>query len=293
MSALITTRRRFLKFAAGAGAFGAVAVAGEATLFEPNHPHIVRLDMPLRRWPQRLDGFTIALLSDFHFDPYFSVHPLRAAVPMVNGLHPDLIVMTGDFVTAPVVGDGSKGYADAAGPCADLLIGMHAPHGLWAVMGNHDCHTSRRQVTGELEARGIHVLANQSTPIEMEGARFWLSGTNDVISGKADLGEALQSVPENEAVVLLVHEPDFADTVVGFPVDLQLSGHSHGGQIRLPLLGPLYLPEWGKKYVRGLFHIGPLTLYTNVGIGTVGLAMPLGCPPEITLLTLRSSGGGQ
>jgi hypothetical protein len=89
-----------------------------------------------------MDGFTIALLSDFHYDPYFSVHPLRAAIPLVNGLHPDLIVLTGDFVSVPAFGDEAKGASDAE-PCARLLRQMTALHGLWAVLGNHDLDTDQ------------------------------------------------------------------------------------------------------------------------------------------------------
>jgi uncharacterized protein len=97
----------------------------------------------------------------------------------------------------------------------------------------------------------------------------------------------LRGIPANEAVVLLVHEPDFADEVSRFPVDLQLSGHSHGGQVRVPFLPPLYLPQLAKKYYLGTYRIGPLTLYTNAGLGTINVPVRLFCPPEITLLTLR------
>jgi predicted MPP superfamily phosphohydrolase len=110
-----------------------------------------------------------------------------------------------------------------------------------------------------------------------------------VLSKTADLPQTLRRVPAHEAVILLAHEPDFADEARRFPIDLQLSGHSHGGQVRIPLLPPLYLPAMAKKYVLGTYHVGPLTLYTNAGLGTVGVAMRLNCPPEITLLTLRSS----
>jgi predicted MPP superfamily phosphohydrolase len=110
---------------------------------------------------------------------------------------------------------------------------------------------------------------------------------NDVLGRTADLPRTLRRVPANDAVILLAHEPDFADEASRFPVDLQLSGHSHGGQIRVPLLPPLYLPSLAKKYILGTYHIGPLTLYTNAGLGTIGVPMRLNCPPEITLLTLR------
>jgi uncharacterized protein len=248
----------------------------------------VRQNFALARWPERLDGFTIALLSDFHYDPYFSVHPLRAAVPMVNQLHPDLVVLAGDFVTVPTFGDPRKG-ASAAEPCARLLRQMTAPYGLLAVLGNHDQDTDPEHVTRTLEAENIHVLANESQAIEHNGARFWLAGVNDVFSSTADVPQTLRGIPADEAVVLLAHEPDFADTVSRFPVDLQLSGHSHGGQIRIPLLPPLYLPKLARKYFLGTYHVGPLTLYTNAGLGTVDVPVRLHCPPEITLLTLRSA----
>jgi len=112
---------------------------------------------------------------------------------------------------------------------------------------------------------------------------------DDVLRGKPDINRTLRAVPRNEPVVLLVHEPDIADQVALHSVNLQLSGHSHGGQIRFPLIGPPYLPKLAHKYPRGLYRIGPLTLYTNVGLGTVRLPMRFNCPPEITLLTLRAA----
>jgi len=263
-----------------------IAVAGDAVLLEPNRPRIVRQDFVLPRWPERLDGFTVALLSDFHYDPYFSAHPLHAAIPMVNDLRPDLIVLTGDYVSAPLIGDKKKG-ARAAEPCASLLRQMNAPHGLWAVIGNHDDSTDPQHVTRVLEAENIRVLANQSEAIEQDGARIWLAGVNDVLGKTADLTKTLRSVPSGEAVILLAHEPDFADQAARFPIDLQLSGHSHGGQIRIPMLPPLYLPPLARKYVWGEYQVGPLILYTNAGLGTVDIPVRLNCPPEITLLTIR------
>ncbi len=281
---LSTTRRRFLYSAAAAGT---LALGGDSILLEPNRPRVVRRTFSLRRWPQRLDGFTIAVISDFHYDPVFSVHPLRAAIPMVAALNPDLIALTGDFVTVPNFGDPAQG-ALAADPCAELLRQLSAPCGVWAILGNHDYHTDAEYVTHALVSRGIPVLANRSEPIERDGARFWLTGLNDALSHTADLPGALKLVSPQEAVILLVHEPDFADQAAHHPVDLQLSGHTHGGQVRLPLLPPLYLPEMGHKYVWGTYQVGPLPLYTNAGLGTVGVAARLNCPPEITLLTLNS-----
>lgn len=267
---------------------GAVAIGADSFLLEPNRPRIVRQDFWLPRWPERLSGFTIVLLSDFHYDPYFSAHPLHAAVSQVNDLHPDLIVLTGDFVSVPLIGDDAKA-AFAAEPCAKVLHQMSARHGLWAVMGNHDFNTDQEYIIRVRQAEGIQVLENRSAAIERDGSRFWLSGVNDVLSRTADLAETLRVVPAGEASVLLAHEPDFADEAAKFPIDLQLSGHSHGGQVRFPLLPPLYLPAMAKKYVLGTYQVGRLPLYTNAGLGTIGVPVRLNCPPEITLITLRSS----
>ena len=284
---LPTTRRKFIRLAATAGV---AALVADTTLIEPNRPRIVRKEIALRRWPERLDGFTVALLSDFHYDPYFSVHPLHSAIGMVNGLRPELIVLTGDFVSVPYFGDPTAAASDAE-PCAQLLRQMKAPHGLWAVMGNHDVFTDTDRVTSSLRAAGIQVLANESVGIERNGSRFWLSGVDDVLGQTADLDATLHNVPADEATILLAHEPDYADRVARHPVDLQLSGHSHGGQVRLPFVRPLYLPDLARKYVWGLYKIGGLTLYTNPGLGTVGVPVRMNCPPEITLLTLRRSEG--
>ncbi|MFZ0732847.1 MAG: metallophosphoesterase [Candidatus Sulfotelmatobacter sp.] len=287
MPLLPINRRKFLGIAAGTGA---AALGLDSVLIAPTRPRVVKLNIGLRRWPDRLAGFTIALLSDFHYDPYFSIHPIEASIGLVNALKPQLVLLTGDFVSVPFVGDPSKGAADAE-PCAAILKNLKAPHGVWAVMGNHDAFTDPDRVTAALQAQGIRVLANQSTPIESEGARFWLAGVDDVLGKTADLDATLQNVLRSEATVLMVHEPDYADRVARHPVDLQLSGHSHGGQVRLPLLPPLYLPDLGKKYVWGLYQVGGLTLYTNPGLGTVGVPARLNCPPEITLFTIHPSHG--
>lgn len=236
-----------------------------------------------------MEGFTIALLSDFHYEPYFSVHPLRTAIRMVNDLHPDLIVLTGDFVSEPIVRHDRAKAASAAEPCAQLLGQMAAPHGRWAVLGNHDAVTDPHRVANSLSSHGIQLLINQSVPIERNGARFWLGGVDDPLMLTPDLNTTLHNVPTHEPVVLLAHEPDYADVVARYPVDLQLSGHTHGGQIVVPFVGPLYLPPLGRKYLWGLYKIAGLALYVNRGLGTVNVPVRMNCPPEITFITLRHS----
>lgn len=282
-----TSRRRFLQIAA---ATSVLAIGADAALFEPNHPVVTRIDIPLLRLPREFDGFTVAQLSDFHYDPYFSVIPIRKAVFLANTLNPDLVVLTGDFVSAPVA--SKSAHANQASlqayPCSDVLEKLRAKHGVWAVLGNHDAATNSDHVTEALKQAGIQVLSNSAAPIERSGRRFWLAGVEDVLIGRPDMRTALRGIPAGEPVVLLVHEPDFADRSAHHSIDLQLSGHSHGGQIRIPLLGAPYLPPMGRKYPKGLRKVGNLTLYTNVGLGTLYIPVRFACAPELTFITLRS-----
>lgn len=283
------SRRKFLQAGAAVAAAGALGVVGEGTLFEANRPRVVSIEIPLSRLPQSWDGFRIAQLSDLHYDPHFSAVPIQKAVDLVNRLQPDMVVVTGDFVTAPFTASRSNKAraAKMIEPCAQLIAQIRAPMGVHACMGNHDIATDESQIAEVLQSQGVSVLRNRAVPLERGGARLWLGGLNDVLEGKYDLKLTLKGIPKPEPVILMVHEPDFAHYVKD--VDLQLSGHSHGGQIRFPLLGAPVLPVMGRAYPRGLRRIGPLTLYTNVGIGTIWVPMRLNCPPEVTLITLRAS----
>ena len=287
------SRRRFLRVASGAAAVGTLAVAADATLIEPNRPRLVRVEVPLRRLPLNFDGLTIAHLSDFHYDPHFSVTPIEAAVRIANEVNPDLVVLTGDFVTSPTLRRRSfvMGAAKQAEPCAEILRRLHARFGIWAVLGNHDAFTDPLYIEATLRRAGIQVLRNGAVPVEWRQQRFWLTGVDDVLAGSDNLEKALRGVPGTEAVVLLAHEPDFADRAATYPVDLQLSGHSHGGQVRFPLVGPVYLPKLARKYPLGLRQVGSLKLYTNPGVGTLLIPVRWNCPPEVTIITLRSSPG--
>jgi predicted MPP superfamily phosphohydrolase len=281
------TRRRFLHLFGAAAAVGFVTCAVDATWFEPRRPVVVRLELAIPRLPRQLDGLTIAQLSDFHFDSHSSADLIRSAVAITNGLAPDLIALTGDYVTVSPFSSRFQA-AENSKPCAGLLGELRAPLGVFGILGNHDDGADPRVVTRSLEAHGVTVLRNFNLRIETRGERLWIAGVDDVLAGNAKLGQALQGIPADGATVLLAHEPDFADSVAGQAVDLQLSGHSHGGQVRFPLLGAVYLPRMARKYPSGLNQIGRLKVYTNRGLGTILLPVRFGCPPEITLLTLRS-----
>ena len=157
-----------------------------------------------------------------------------------------------------------------------------------AVLGNHDHWNGAEIVAGALSERGIRVLRNQNYVIERESSKLWIAGIDDALEGRADLPRTLAGVPAQEATILLAHEPDFADYAAGFPVDLQLSGHSHGGQVRIPGIGPIVLPAMARKYHTGLNRVGRMQVYTSCGIGVINPPVRLNCPPEVTLITLQA-----
>ena len=286
------TRRNFIKAGAAVIASAALAAEAKSIITGTEDPRLVFVEIPLVRLPVAWDGLTIVQLSDFHYDPDVTVPPIRKAVEITNGLRPDLIVLTGDFVTVPPLSKlfhNKKHSARVAEPCAALLRQLSAPLGVFAVLGNHDADSNPQFIVECLQANRIQVLRNRSLPFERQGKRFWLAGVDDVLEGDPDLDLTVKGIPSDEAVVALVHEPDYARRVAEHPVDLQLSGHSHGGQIVLPLVGPPYLPPLGRQYPKGLYQLGQLTLYTNVGLGTIRIPARLNCPPEVTLIKLRTA----
>lgn len=280
------TRRRFLQFGVLGAGGGLLAYAGE---FERHHLEITHHTVQLARLSPALDGLRVALLSDFHYEQYTEPYYIREVVGHVNRLAPDLVLMTGDFISEGPQSDWRD--AKMSFPCAEILSAIQCPQ-RWCVLGNHDATVSPEIVTDALQSHGLPVLANRYVPFERNGARLWIGGVKDVGVSDPDLHLAaprrLQS--PTEPVLLMAHEPDFADCVVRHGgVDLMLSGHTHGGQIRLPLVGALYLPPLGRKYVEGLFPLANgLQLYVTRGIGTVGIPFRFYCRPELTMLTLRS-----
>ena len=251
-------------------------------------PSVEPFQVTFHRFPEEAEQLRVVQISDVHFGPFTGEPELRAAVEQANAAAPDLVVLTGDFVTSTWLWKWVKRDASQAEPCAEILRHLRARHGIYAVLGNHDWATDPEFVAGALESAGIRVLRNESVAIENGGGRIWLGGVDGAFYGHADMDRALAGVPSGEAVILLAHEPDFADVAARFPVDLQLSGHSHAGQICAPGLGPLYLPPMGKKYPAGAYRVGEMLLYTNRGLGVHGVPLRLLAPPEVSLFDVAA-----
>jgi hypothetical protein len=279
----VFTRRNFLWLAAGSAA-GMAFYAGEISRHELE---IVYRTITLPHLPDPFAGFKIVQISDFHFHEFTEAAFVKAVVRRVNEAAPDLVVLTGDFVSSkPLPQRFSQGMAYH---CAEILSRIKCPL-RYAILGNHDVLVGTQTVTDALGTHGIPVLANSYVALERDGRRLWLAGTEDVLQARPNLAAALPAGrnPHQEPLILLTHEPDFADFALGRQISLVLSGHTHGGQIRLPFLPPVLLPQLGVKYVEGLFHLPDgMQLYVNRGIGAVNLPFRFRCPPEISVLTLQ------
>jgi predicted MPP superfamily phosphohydrolase len=279
------TRRNFL---IGTGTTAA-ALAFYACEIARHEIDIVQRPIAIANLPSAFNGYRIVQLSDIHLDEYTEPFFLERIINKVNTLNPDLVLLTGDFVTHGSITFIAGKYA--AHRCAEIIATLTTPL-RYGILGNHDVAVDAPMVIEALSSRGTPVLVNRYLPIERNGDRLWLCGVDDPGQSTPNLDLALPTKPDGP-VILMAHEPDYADTVLAHPrghlVDLMLSGHSHGGQIRLPFLGPLILPPLGEKYPEGHYHLNRMQLYVNRGIGTVGLPFRLNCPPEITVITLQQA----
>ncbi|WP_274648606.1 metallophosphoesterase [Paenibacillus humicola] len=277
------SRRAFLKkswFWIGALLGASVTGLGYSHFIEPRMISVVNRTLAFRRIPVSFAGKRVIHFSDVHLDFYFGLDRMQRLIEQIQALSPDMICFTGDLYHNHV---GKSGAA-----CSMLLNRLKAPLGKWAVLGNHDYDAGVSNVEKVLVDGGFTLLTNRSAVIEQGSDRIQIAGIDDFFFGSPNYRTVFERVDLNRFTMLLAHEPDFADQTIRYPVDLQLSGHSHGGQVRLPLIGPLVLPEMARKYPQGLYRLGEgkLLLYTNRGIGMSNYPFRFLCRPEITVLTL-------
>jgi predicted MPP superfamily phosphohydrolase len=275
------SRRRFLALS-GVAALGVPLYAGEISRHEVSIEHVA---LTLPRLPDVFHGLRLVQISDLHYANFTEPFFIKRIVEHVNRLKADIVLFTGDYIT-----NGLWAYEDItrfAYDCAAILSQVTCPI-RYAVLGNHDYAVNHVMVEDALTTHNIPVLTNRSEPLERDGKRLWLAGIGDALTRNADLNRAIPAASRtgNEPVILLAHEPDILPSVAPLGVDLMLSGHTHGGQIRLPFLPAMFLPVMGRDYVEGLFRMGNTQLYVNRGIGTVNLPFRFNCPPEITVFTL-------
>ncbi len=276
------TRRTFLrKFISGmALAEGATLLATVyPLLLEPNWLDVTRVPIAFPDLPDDLVGLRIVQLSDVHLGPYMHPPFLRWVVRTVMSLSPDLIAFTGDMVSRNQDADPAK---------ARVFKSLRAPLGVWGVLGNHD-HWMNPDLAHAFIERytPIRILRNASATIPVGNSVLHVVGVDDAWVGADDAKRAFRDVPEDDVRLVLMHEPDAVQWLPMTPRTLQLSGHTHGGQVRLPLIGAILLPYLGRKYDLGLFRVRGGWLYVNRGLGVISPPLRLNCRPEVTLFVLE------
>jgi uncharacterized protein len=242
-------------------------------------PEVTETEIWMRRLPPAFDTLRIVQLTDVHHSLYTPIETVQEAVHMANRLRPDLVALTGDYVTL------SPSYI---WPVARALGKLRARLGVYAVLGNHDFQVDADEVTRALRAQHIRVLRNSHYALRSRGSTLWLAGVDDLWWNADDFHAALASVPAREPKILLCHNPIGIRQAVAHGVDFVLSGHTHGGQVRLPLVGSLRgRSKLGERFVEGWNRLDGTQIYVSRGIGKSVVPLRLNCPPEITCLRLR------
>lgn len=274
------SRREFLKAGAGlttaAGLAGFYALFVERYLIKANHYTIV-----LDRLPPAFDGFTILQLTDLHYGFLMPLWLIERVIFQANHTEKDITVCTGDYVH-------ERNSHQAIDEIWPVMHRLRAPLGVYSVLGNHDNWADPERSSYWLQHSGQN-LRQKVRLFERDGQRLWLGGTGDLWTEHPVIDEVFAGVPWNDCKILLAHNPDTADRSFRTEIDLMISGHTHGGQVRLPLVGAPVLPVENKRYSSGLIDTPRLKLFISRGIGWTGYPVRVNCPPEIAVLTLRSA----
>lgn len=264
----------------------AVALAGAtySTMIEPGWVELTRVSLALPRLAREFCSYRIVQLSDLHMGDWMNAARLDDVVRLVNKQSADLVAITGDFIT--------RRATFHMRALANGLRQLKASDGVVAVLGNHDHWSGAQAIREVLAASGVCELANDVRTFRRAGAHLHIAGVDDIIAGCDRLDLVLARLPADGAAILLAHEPDFADeSAVTGRFALQLSGHTHGGQIVVPLLGPLLLPPLGRRYPSGHYQVGSMIQYTNRGVGVVSPFVRINCRPEIIVFDLHARFG--
>ncbi len=270
------SRRRFLAGVAATAAVGAVARPGLAVA-EDLRPEAHEIVLP--GLDPAHDGLRVAQLSDLHVGSLTPPERIREAIETANRFRPDLVALTGDYLTRDPGGVSLM---------REQLGGLEGP--VVATLGNHDRWVDPAGASKALESLGYAVLSNENTTLSLRGAPFTVVGVDDLWTRSADPVKAMKGVARRGSTLHLAHVPKTADhlAIWGRPM-LVLSGHTHGGQVNVPLLMPALRFLFREPYTAGLYEVERVQLWVNRGVGNVGLALRVNAPPEVSLLTLRSA----
>jgi predicted MPP superfamily phosphohydrolase len=254
---------------------GNLSKVARSALNEANSLTIEEVKISLKRLPKNLDGFRIVHLSDIHHSPFTDLAHIERTILFSNALKPDMFVLTGDYVSH------EREYIE---PVAEVLGELKSEFGTFACLGNHDHWTDAELVTNSMRDAGIKVLINEGFRFTAKDTSFWIAGVDDYMVGKTDLRAAMRGSFPDEMKMLLAHNPVIVRSAARLGIDLMLSGHTHGGQVKIRDDEKRILPR--RKLKNGLHRRKETQIYITRGIGTVVLPVRYQCPPEISLIKL-------
>lgn len=270
------SRRMFIQGACGY-VLGVMSVGSYSCLLEPRWIETKHVLINIHGLPEQFEGMTIAQLSDIHHCKYVPREFIRRCVRQVNALAPDIIALTGDYVY------GSKEFISAV---AKELAGLKSKEGVFAVLGNHD---NKDDTVEALSEKGIRVLINEHIPLFRKKEHLFIAGADDLWAGKFNLEATLKGT-DDKPKILLCHNPDAIEKIKCTGIDFVMAGHTHGGQVSLPIYGPpVVYSKFGARYASGLFHEEKTAMYVNKGIGVSNFPIRFLARPEITVFTFRNS----
>jgi len=285
------TRRNFIRI----GFLGLLSLIGVKGFINSRNLKLVKQKIGLKRLPNALDGLKVGQITDIHAGPLVPQEIIREGVDMIMTNQPDLIVLTGDFLSSVTkfLGTSYGGFKERHYKyCMEELGRLKAPLGVYAVLGNHDFWSGQevtRQIAGGLERLGVRVLRNEAVPLERKGQHLYLVGVDDYWESSYSLTKALENVPEDACRILISHNPDVNENIEALSenIDFTISGHTHGGQVVLPFIGALYIPSpFGQKYLAGLVRDKERQTYISRGLGIFFVPIRINCPADVSLLTL-------
>ena len=256
-----------------------------AFVIEPSRTIYRKHEIHVKGWPRELSGFSIAFITDFHIGSlHITPEKARNIVSATNALNPDLVLLGGDYVIQDVIGGTPVPSREIAG----ILSALHAKHGVYGVLGNHDQWDGGPRMLREFKNAGIAMLEDTAAFIEVGNQGFWLAGISDFNEGRHDVEKALSPIHTNAPIIALTHSPDIFPNVPS-RVALTLAGHTHGGQVYVPFLGRPVIPSiYKQRYAKGLIEENGKLLFvgTGIGIGTSIIPARFLTPPEVSILKL-------
>lgn len=257
-----------------------IFIAALAYMFLESYMLFVKtVDLKDSDIPLPFDGKKIVFVSDIHHGPHFSKKRIGNLVKRINGLKPDIILLGGDYV---------ESNAQYIKPCFEELQNLNAPLGVYGVLGNHDHWEDVSMVEEEMKKAGITLLKNKAKWVTVKDGGIKIGGVDDLYFGRKDIGPTVNDVQEEDFVILLSHNPDYADKIKNNKIDLVLSGHTHGGQITLFGLWAPYIPSnFGQKYRSGMVETDYTKVYVSKGVGTNVFPLRFFAHPEITVINLK------